>query len=177
MKRIGKNKIDIRAVVAAVAAGGGFEFAMQGLAKRVDFVNANYLVTSSLSASVIGTGLIYFGRDNISQAAGYAMLGVAGQKGAAKVSTLIVSTEEGGMNGMSNKRAQNLRGMLSRRKPGVDQVKRNFVMPGAANRENKPSFAGAQNQRPGATPNRTQSNASSYGALAYADAIYQIPQN
>lgn len=175
MRKAGKNKIDIRAVVAAVAAGGGFEFAMQGLAKRVDFVNQNYLVTSSLSASVIGTGLIYFGRDNVSQAAGYAMLGVAGQKGAAKVSTLIVSTEEGGMNGIGEKRAKNLRGMLSRRKPGADQVKRNFVMPGARGREQRPAYAGAPVAQPGGQPNRVQPAASNYGALAYADAIYQIP--
>ena len=163
-----KMKINFRAVMAAVAAGGGFEFAMQGIAKKVDFVNENYLVTSSLTAGLAGSGMLYFGRDEISQAAGYGLLGVSGQKGAAKLSTLIV-TGDGTMNGVSKQTAAKLRGMLGRRRPGVDQVKQQFARPG--NRRD-------DRARPGSQPPiaRMDNRVSPYAAMAYADSIYSVPQ-
>lgn len=161
------QKINFRAVMAAVAAGGGFELAMQGLAKKVDFVGENYLVTSSLSAGVVGSGLLYFGRDEISQASGYALLGVSGQKGAAKLATLSV-TGDGSVNGLGPRTTKNLRGMLSRRRPGADAVKSTFVRPG---------FAGRGTPQPQASASmQSNRNAPNYTALAYADTIYSIPQ-
>ena len=47
------KKIDFKAVVSAVAAGGGYNFAIEGMAKRVDFVNNNFLVVKSLGAGLL----------------------------------------------------------------------------------------------------------------------------
>ncbi len=88
------KKIDFKAVVSAVAAGGGYNFAIEGMAKRVDFVNNNFLVVKSLGAGLLGSSMIYFGKNEASKAAGYALLGVAGASGASKLSTVMVSSTE-----------------------------------------------------------------------------------
>jgi len=94
------KKIDFKAVVSAVAAGGGYNFAIEGMAKRVDFVNNNYLVVKSLGAGLLGSSMIYFGKNEASKAAGYALLGVAGASGASKLSTVMVSTVGEPMQGL-----------------------------------------------------------------------------
>jgi len=108
--------------MAAVAAGGGYELAIQGAAKKVDFVNQNYLVTKSLTAGIIGSGLLYFGKpgDETQKAAGYALLGVGGASGAGKISTLIVTSGDEPMNG---RRAKMLRNVITRKRPQISQAK------------------------------------------------------
>ena len=87
-----KKNVDFKAVITAVAAGGGYNFAIEGAAKRVDFINENFLVIKSLSAGVLGSGMLYFGKNEMSKAAGYALLGVAGASGASKLSTVLVTS-------------------------------------------------------------------------------------
>jgi hypothetical protein len=117
-----KRTINFKAVMAAVAAGGGYELAIQGAAKKVDFVNQNYLVTKSLTAGIIGSGLLYFGKpgDETQKAAGYALLGVGGASGAGKISTLMVTSGDEPMNG---RRAKMLRNVITRKRPQISQAK------------------------------------------------------
>jgi len=117
-----KRNINFKAVMAAVAAGGGYELAIQGAAKKVDFVNQNYLVTKALTAGLIGSGLLYFGKpgDETQKAAGYALLGVGGASGAGKISTLIVTSGNEPLNG---RRAKMLRNVITRKRPQVSQAK------------------------------------------------------
>lgn len=117
-----KRSINFKAVIAAVAAGGGYELAIQGAAKRVDFINENYLVTKSLTAALIGSGMLYFGKagDETSKAAGYALLGVGGASGAGKISSLIVTSGREPMNGT---RAQMIARAMTRKRPDISRVK------------------------------------------------------
>ena len=117
-----KGKVNFKAVMAAAAAGGSYELAIQGAAKKIDFVNQNYLVTKSLTAGLIGSGLLYFGKpnDEVQKAAGYALLGVAGASGAGKISTLIVTSGDEPMNG---RRAKMIRNVITRKRPNVNAVK------------------------------------------------------
>lgn len=108
------KKIDFKAVIAAAGSGMGYNFAIEGAAKRVQFVNENYLVVKSLTAGLLGSGMLYFGKTETSKAAGYALLGVAGASSASKLASVIVS-DAPTMQGIV-KRARR-RGMLSKIRP------------------------------------------------------------
>lgn len=116
------KKVNFKAIVAAVAAGGSYELAIQGAARKIDFVNENYLVTKSLTAGLIGTGMVYFAKptDEAQRAAGYALIGVGAASGAGKVSSLIVTSGDEPMNGT---RARILRNVMTRKRPGVQSAK------------------------------------------------------
>jgi len=86
------KKINLSAVIAAVGTGAGYRFAYEGAANRVDFVADNYLVIKSMGAGILGSAMVYFGKGDSSKAAGYALLGIAGDAGAGKVQNLIVTT-------------------------------------------------------------------------------------
>lgn len=162
------KKVNLTAVLAAVGAGGGFEMAIQGASKHVDFINQNYLVTKSLTAGVIGSGLLYFSKGEESHAAGYALLGVAGASGASKLSSVLVTTEEP-VNGV-NKLARLRERMTGGRKLAQTAGGRNIV-------EKVRHF---QNQATQALPNRSrvEDNAPGggidYANLAYSDVIYSM---
>lgn len=152
------KKIDFKAVVSAVAAGGGYNFAIEGMAKRVDFVNNNYLVVKSLGAGLLGSSMIYFGKNEASKAAGYALLGVAGASGASKLSTVMVSTVGEPMQGVQMSR---LKKMMSTKR-GNRGMFTKFSKPGAIER-------GASNMTM-ARPNQTA--CTPYAAMAFNDLIY-----
>lgn len=91
-KKSPKNKVTASEVISAVAAGGSFNFAIESLAKRVDVVNENYMTVKALSATAIGSALVYFGDTKESKASGFALLGVGGAAGASKLATVMVTS-------------------------------------------------------------------------------------
>lgn len=158
------SKINFKAVMAAVGTGAGYELAIQGAAKKVDFVNENYLVTKSLVAGMIGSGLLYFGKQNdeVTKASGYAFLGVGGAAGASKVSSLIVTSGQEQMNGTFR---QNLRAKLNRKRPQTDAIRRKLFNKGGAGRE-------MSEMRPGMPAAGSNRVGIDYTQMAYADLIY-----
>ncbi len=86
------KKFDAAAMLAAIASGAAYNFALEGAAKKVDFVNENYMVIKSLGSALVGSGMVYFGKSNASKAAGFGLLGVAGASAASKISTMIVTS-------------------------------------------------------------------------------------
>lgn len=151
------KKIDFKAVVSAVAAGGGYNFAIEGMAKRVDFVNNNFLVVKSLGAGLLGSGMIYFGKNEASKAAGYALLGVAGASGASKLSTVIVSSGEP----MQGVKLSQLKKVMSakRKRPMFSNVGRE-----------RSTMAENTVSMPMSRPNQT--SCTPYGSLAMRELIY-----
>lgn len=97
-----KKKVTASEVISAVVAGASYNFGIEAMGKKVDFVNKNYMVTKSLSAAVIGSGLLYFSDRAESKAAGFALMGVAGASAAAKISTIVVESGDP-VNGRRNK--------------------------------------------------------------------------
>ena len=152
------KKIDFKAVVSAVAAGGGYNFAIEGMAKRVDFVNNNFLVVKSLGAGLLGSGMIYFGKNEVSKAAGYALLGVAGASGASKLSTVIVSSGEP-MQGVKMSQLKRVMSAKKKRPTMFDRIgRKNVAMP-----DNSVAM-------PMSRPNQT--TCTPYGSLAMRELIY-----
>lgn len=173
-----KRNINFAAVVAAAAAGGGYELAIQGAAKRVDFINENYLVTKSLIAGLLGSGMLYFGgADEKTKAAGYALLGVGGASGASKISTVIVTSGGAPMNGA---RRQRIRNILTRRRPDMEAA-RSLLRAG---RERNRGILGNLQQRPGAMPQASmqmqpratgrEDNALDFSGLINFSALYGV---
>jgi len=158
-----KKKIDFKSIAAAASTGAGFNFAIEGAAKRVDFVYQNFAVIKSLSAGLIGTGMVYFGKNEMSKAAGYALIGVAGASAATKLSTVLVSSEEpmqgiGRMKKRLQRAANNpsIFRKLAERSP-AGMIAKKMMQPGVK-----------------ALPNQTQSAncATPYGQMALADTFY-----
>ena len=158
-----KKKIDFKSIAAAASTGAGFNFAMDGMSKRVDFINENYLVVKSLSAGLIGTGLVYFGKNDLTKAAGYGLIGIAGASAAVKLSMVMVSSEEPmqGIGRMKKRlqRAANKPSIfrkLAERSP-AGMIAKKMMQPGVK-----------------ALPNQTQSAncATPYGQMALADTFY-----
>jgi hypothetical protein len=163
------KKINISAVVAAVSAGAGYRFAFEGAAKRVDFVAENYLVMKSMAAGVIGSGLVYFGKSDTSTAAGYALMGIAGDAGAGKVQNLIVSTTGGDkMDGLP--RLQRAKGNLF--------PKRNIANRALMRaRQDMPTAFAQRGERMAAGQGRTRPEIGGgvdYDTLAFSDVIYNF---
>lgn len=157
-----KKKFDLAPVVSAAAAGAGYNFAIEAVAKRVTFVNDNFLMIKALGGGLIGSAMVYLGKDEKTKAAGYGVLGVAGASGAAKLSTVLVTDEP--MNGL-NATARRITKKI------IDRGHRTpRMVPGA-----RPSVVpGRPQQRPGAVVPTASLNpfANIYGGLAYADTIY-----
>jgi len=168
-----KQKIDFKAVLSAVAAGGGYNFAIEGASKRVDFINENFLVVKSLGAGVLGSGMLYFGKNEISKAAGYALLGVAGASGASKLGTVIVSSGEP----INGARLDKIKSILAsgKRKGTAFESMANKLIERQAGREAR--IAGradrimARNEMPMQRPNQTVC-ATPYGQIAMNDLMY-----
>jgi hypothetical protein len=91
-KKYPKNKVTASEVISAVAAGSSFNFAIESIAKRVDVVSENYMTVKALSATAIGSALVYFGDSKESKASGFALLGVGGAAGASKIATMVVTS-------------------------------------------------------------------------------------
>lgn len=123
-----KNKVNIKAVMAAATAGGGFNFAIEGISKKVEFVNDNYLVVKSLGGAVLGTGMVYFAKpnDEVTKAAGYGILGAAGASAAAKLSTVLVTNEEP-VNGLSDKTKKILKRVIDANAAGRGSARPQFA--------------------------------------------------
>lgn len=157
------KKINLSAVLSAVGTGGSFELLMQGASKRVDFVNQNYLTVKSLSAGVVGSGLLYFGKSDQQKAAGYALLGIAGASGASKMSTVLVTSEEPAQ-GLP--KLARLRGMIQQRRsaPAIERMKRLTSRPA--------TMATAAPGRPGMS--MPEPAGPDYAGLAFSDMIYNV---
>lgn len=155
----------MKAVLSAVAAGGGFNFAMEGVAKKVEFVNDNYLVVKSLTGGVIGAGMVYFAKptDEPTKAAGYGILGAAGASAAAKLSTVLVTNEEP-VNGLSERTKK----ILSR---VVEANKRGRAVPQFAGSGRAIAAARAAQPMHQAAPMAQASLATIWGG-DYSDGIY-----
>lgn len=93
MKNKRKSKSpDFSAILAAVGAPAAFSFAIDAASKRVTFVAENYMAVKSATAGVLGAAMVYLGKDDMTKAAGYGLLGVAGSTGASKLSTMMTSS-------------------------------------------------------------------------------------
>lgn len=159
------KKFNIAPVISAVSAGAGYNFAIEAIAKRVTFVNENFLVTKALAAGLIGSGMVYMAKpnDEKTKSAGYAILGVAGASTAAKLSTVLVTEEP--MQGLNATARRISRKILNRgnRTPRM--------VPGLH------AAANAAAQRPG-VPSAVVPTASLnpyaaiYGNIGYSDNIY-----
>lgn len=156
-----KKKIDLKPLLSAVAAGGGYSMGFEAVAKRVDFVNQNFLVTKSLVGTLIGSGLVYLAKpsDESAKAAGYAIIGVAAAAGAAKLSTMLVTTDES-INGLSDRTKRIVKSVLDRSNKAPRMMAAGG-RPGMYNQQNR-------QQRPAASLDL----GNMYGALAYSDLIY-----
>jgi hypothetical protein len=109
------NKVNLGAVIAAVGTGASFGFGLEAVSKKVDFVNQNFLVTKSLSAGLIGSSLVYFGKNEQTKASGYALLGIAGNAASAKLGTLIVQTTgDDPVNGLTRSGHEMIKRLVSR---------------------------------------------------------------
>jgi hypothetical protein len=174
------KKIDFKAVLTAVAAGGGYNFAIEGASKRVDFINENFLVVKSLGAGVLGSGMLYFGKNETSKAAGYALLGVAGASGASKLSTVIVSSGEP----MNGARLDKIKSILAsgKRKGSTFETMANKLIERQAGREGRIAAREARiagradrkmmrNEMPMQRPNQTVC-ATPYGQIAMNDLMF-----
>lgn len=156
-------------VVSAVSAGAGYRFAFEGAAKRVDFVASNYLVTKSLAAGVLGSGLVYFGKGESATAAGYALLGIAGDAGAGKVQNLIVTSGEEKMDGLAR---------LQRAKSNL-MPKRSIAGRAMMRARQEPRalpFSAARAEKMAMRQNRSMPDPSGvdYGGLVFSDLIYNV---
>jgi len=159
-----KKKVDFKAVVTAVAAGGGYNFAIEGAAKRVDFINENFLVIKSLSAGVLGSGMLYFGKNEMSKAAGYALLGVAGASGASKLSTVLVTSGTPPMQGARLDKIKKILASGKRKGTAFESMAQKLIDRETA-RESRIA-ARAPMQRP------NQTACTPYGAMALNDLMY-----
>lgn len=155
------QKINLKAVLAAAGAGMGYNFAIEGAAKKVEFINQNYLVTKSLTAGLLGSGMLYFGKTETSKAAGYALLGVAGASGATKLASVIVS-DAPAMQGIV-KRARK-RGILSASR-GAGKPARRFAPKIAGNLFDVARAKRSEMQAMKTRPNSTQA-CTPFGQLA-----------
>lgn len=87
-----KKKIDYAAIASAVVVPGAFNLAMEGAAKKIDFVSENYLMVRSGVGGVLGAGLVYFGsKSEPMKAAGYGLLGLTGASLASKATVMFGS--------------------------------------------------------------------------------------
>lgn len=168
-----KKNIDFKAVLSAVAAGGGYNFAIEGAATRVDFINTNFQVVKSLGAGILGSGMLYFGKNEMSKAAGYALLGVAGAAGAGKLSTIIVSSGEP----MNGKRLDKIKSILAsgKRKGSTFETMANKLLERQAGREGRMQKRAdrimTRGEMPMQRPNQTNC-ATPYGQIAINDLMY-----
>jgi len=152
--------------MSAVGSGASYELLIQGASKRVDFVGENYLVVKSLGAGLFGSGLVYFGKSENEKAAGYALLGISGASGASKLSTVLVTSDTGQVQGGIPK-LQKVRSLIGSRRnmPGIDKLKKM----GLLKRPEQGSAPAAQFQ------NRSMPEQGvNYDMLAYADTIYSM---
>jgi len=164
------KKINFKAMAAAVSAGAGYNFAIEGAAKHVDFINDNYLVTKSLAGAVIGSGMVYFAKptDETTRAAGYGILGVAGAAGATKLATVLVTSSDEPINGISDRNKKIISRVISRGVPG--NRKPQFLgVPSAGSA----AMASAQQARPGmAQPSGASMWLDVFGRGNFSDGIY-----
>ncbi len=179
------KKTSIAAIMSALGTGASYELAIQGASKRVDFINENYLVVKSLTAGLFGSGLVYFSKpgDEAKRAAGYGLLAIAGASGASKLSTVLVTSGGGQVNGLP--KLNKIKSLVASRRnlPAVDRMKRSGMF--AKVRE------GQGGGRQGATrmdnvrvPMVHQSNGRTrpgamqsgvdYDQIAYSDIIYNV---
>jgi len=157
-------------VVAAVSAGAGYRFAFEGAAKRMDFVADNYLVTKSMAAGILGSGLVYFGKSDSTNAAGYALLGIAGDAGAGKVQNLIVTSASGDkMDGLARLQRAKSNLMPKRSTAGRAMMK-------ARQEARALPFSAARAAKMDMRPSRSMPEPSGvdYGGLVFSDLIYNV---
>jgi len=160
-----KKKVDLKPIISAIAAGGGFSLGYEAVAKRVDFVNENFLVVKSTVGGIIGATLVYLAKpsDESQKAAGYAVLGVAGAAGATKLSTVLVTSDNESVNGLPERTKRIVKRVLDRSNKAPKMIG-GGGRPGVFNQ--RPHEQRPQEQRP------NTALASMYGALAYSDLIY-----
>lgn len=150
-----KSKTNVVDIVAAVASGAAYNFAMEAAAKKVPAVAENYLIIKSLVAGLVGSGAVYFSKDATYKAAGYGLLGVSGASAASKVATMLSS---GSMNGNRSRVLNGINNVLNAKKG----IKRN-TMPQMG--------LGMPPKAPVRPNNCAQPN---YANMAFSDAIYAM---
>lgn len=143
-----KNKPQIGEMIAAVVSGASYNFAIESMAKRMDFVAENYMTVKSLSAGLIGSCVAYFGKSPTAKASGYGLLGVAGASGASLVATMVV---ESGNPMQGRTKLDTLKKINT-----ALNAKKKFIPPGAG-----AASVGMNKTNP-------------YAALAFSDTIYPL---